>query len=111
MSSKVIFLSSKAFSRRKIIANRVSYETWQLQRGKNGEGGQWAFVGGENLPTSSDVIARPSELIEPLQVTIAELHILELNCQIRDMIGYMGRQWLWVWPVNNLSRHFKIVIS
>jgi hypothetical protein len=36
--------------------------------------------------------------------------MLQLDCQILDMVGYMGRQWLWIRSVNNLSRHAANVL-
>jgi hypothetical protein len=63
------------------------------------------FQGERKSLTSSDIIARSPKLVEALKVSIAELDMLQLDCQILDMVGYMGRQWLWIRSVNNLSRH------
>jgi hypothetical protein len=41
---------------------------------------------------------------------MAELDVLQLDCQILDMIGDVGRQWLRIWSVNNFSRHFGLVL-
>ena len=62
------------------------------------------------LLTCRDIIACSSELIETFEVGIAELDVLQLDCQILDMIGDVGRQWLRIWSVNNFSRHLGLML-